>query len=163
MATTPTTTIDIDQSAKQNIIGLVNSINNASVPLDAVNIQQDANSPTAPDSSVPELTQITINAVPDKGYSGSIDFTYHRLSLAQIAANYEAAGNRLVLAGGSVGSTPSELLTQAANLLGLVVDQIQLGDTYTAGDTSIPVVPVQYSLLYIDSLELTLDNNLNDN
>lgn len=130
--------VDTAQSAKQNIIDLINDANNTEV--NAADLIFD--DPRTVVGQSKNLTVIQVDGNQQKGYAGQVTMYYNRINLSSLS----------VLTDGQIAITNSAdnetLLSAIEKKINAVSGQIQLSDSYQPGDVSIDVVSKTGSLLY---------------
>ncbi len=141
-------------SSRQNIVNLINAYN-----LRQYSFQQMAlGSPTALSGIVGFNASISMSALQNSGYSGSVIFQYNRYDAGQVIGNGFSV-NSSVLS----GTTIREILPglDALMNLGLRIDEIVDGPVDLVNDFSVTLVISTTSELYLpgSSFTVTFSNN----
>lgn len=138
-------------SAVANLFALVNADN--ALTLDATKVTPGVPASRVPDAN-PTNTTLTLTAIADQGYFGTVNVTYTRLGMGSgvITPIFD------FLTDGT--TTNATLLAAAAASLGLVASEIEITGALPAADGDTTVVSLAAkadSLLYIGSQNLNLE------
>jgi len=143
--------IDITKTAIVNAFALINAAN--ALTLDATKVTLGAPAPRTPGAN-PRNTTLTLTAVADQGYTGTVDVTYTRLGMGSGVAVPEFGFHT------DGTTTLPAFKTAVATSLGLVEAEIDVTGTLpaTEGESVTMVVAAKAgSLLYVGTQNLTVD------
>lgn len=143
--------INLQKSAQQNLLDLINASNTNSV-LASTNVTLGAVADYSNAGDTRRNTQVVVTALQDKGYAGSATIRYRRPTLAQVSK----------YAGATVTIAPSDTATQA---LAKVVAALGLLATEVVGPASFTMPanendPQDFAINAIDGSYLYLKGEL---
>lgn len=157
--------INIENTAAQNLIALINQQNGTSVTSAEITLGTPVTW-TDPEAIDPQNTQIDVSATPGGGYVGTINFEYTRLDLDVINSaqnlSYELSDT----------STVESIRDAAATQLGVIMAQCIITDdqgtelvevpTVNAGETAtVYLTAIDTSFTYIGTTAVTVNPNPN--
>ena len=111
--------INLEKGAAKNVIDLINATNGSALTSAEIALGQPAEW-TDPEGINTRNTSLTISAVPDSGYTGTVEVRYHRLDLASLASGKTLSYTK------SDTSTLQTLLESVATQLGVVEEAVKL-------------------------------------
>jgi len=159
--------INLEKGAAKNVIDLINATNGSALTSAEIALGQPAEW-TDPEGINTRNTSLTISAVPDSGYTGTVEVRYHRLDLASLASGKTLSYTK------SDTSTLQTLLESVATQLGVVEEAVKLDvdamPVVPEGNESVTINIVSRtdSLLYVGMAPVTVypmppvDINVND-
>lgn len=142
--------VDLVKSAKQNLITLINKANGTKFNVDELLI----GTPTAPDTTYPEYTEVQVSGNEDQGYTDSVTVAYNRIDLGDIVL---ITSEYLPVA---TDATPAEVQQAVEAFLGTLAGEVKISDTFTADQTSVDVAPIADSLVYFNQIKLQLGQGI---
>lgn len=138
--------VDLAQSPKQNLVTLINEANGTDITVEDLTV----GSPFVPQGEDETVVGVEVTGVVERGYSGSFTFYYKRLSLSDLAI---PAGSELPVAG---EPTANNVARTAESLLGAMPNEFKVNDDYEVGDSTVTILPVSDSLLYVGSFTFSI-------
>lgn len=129
--------IDLQKTAIANFLDLINSDNATSLTEAEVSIGvpaawDDGNGGVDNDRN----SIVTLSAVADSGYAGTVDIRYYRLDVDVIATNGAMTLERTL----TESSTVETVLAALATQLGVIAEEVELTDDLGAALTELPVI-----------------------
>lgn len=152
--------IDIQKSAMDNVIDLINVTNGTNLTDAIIEIGAPVEW-TDPEGQNTRNTELTVTAKPGSGYTGSVPVRFTRLDLA----NFPAAGTLEYTLTGT--DTVGDILSAVATQLGVLEEAVELDivevPTVDEGETvTINILATVGSLLYVGQAPVTVFPNTTD-